>query len=89
MLIFSIALFCDVLARKMLNAHGRRRASSVFNPPSRQALSCSSYEQANASNKALIILSIVQYVVVIQVFVVGIANKNIQVTDAKLYGLHL
>ncbi len=45
---------CEALARKMLRNAGVSRASSVFNPPSRQALYCDSYEQANALNKNIV-----------------------------------
>jgi len=40
---------CDGRARKLL---GRARASSVFSPPSRPALACETYEDANAANRA-------------------------------------
>ncbi len=42
---------CEKAARKMLRVQGVSRAASVFNPPSRQALYCESYEEANAVNK--------------------------------------
>ena len=45
---------CDKAARKMLRADGISRAASVFNPPSRQALYCRTYEQANALNKKVV-----------------------------------
>tara|TARA_B100000809_G_scaffold248929_1_gene279559 strand:- start:1369 stop:2115 length:747 start_codon:yes stop_codon:yes gene_type:complete len=45
---------CEKAARKMLRAKGVSRAASVFNPPSRQALYCETYEQANALNKQVV-----------------------------------
>ncbi len=45
---------CEKAARNMLRHKGISRAASVFNPPSRQALYCQTYEQANALNKQVV-----------------------------------
>ena len=45
---------CEKAARKMLTTNGISRAASVFNPPSRKALYCQTYEQANALNKQVV-----------------------------------